>query len=234
MLLPLGETCLSFGETTFPLEKFLLFTSYFESSNGWYGYLPFFPFSLAPHAFIFATKSFISIRYYLRIHTFLILALSENSSTFFAFSIALKLKSNVVIEATCENGSSSINHGFFSSMGFHHDFFLSKELYYDFLFSKELHCDFFFSKEIHRDILLSKEIHRDFLVDLVLDNILETPTRISTMIPGVVILTIDFFSKLIFAKELVILWKSDELLLHNELHSFYHIEYILGSRIRGL
>ena len=37
------------------------------------------------------------------------------------------------------------------------------------------------------------------LIDSVLDNICETPTRISAMIPGVVILTIHFSSKLIFA-----------------------------------
>ena len=92
----------------------------------------------------------------------------------------------------------------------------------------------FFSKEFHRDFLFSDEIHHDFLVDPVLDNILETPTRISTMILRVMILTLEFSSKLIFARELVILRKSDELLLHNEFLSLRHNRCVLGLYIRGM
>ena len=111
----------------------------------------------------------------------------------------------------------------------HHGFLFSREIYRDFIFSRELHYDFFFSKEIHCD----------FLVNPILDNIPETPARISIMIPGVVIpgvviLTIDFSSKLIFARELVILRKSDKLFLHNEFLSLCHIGCILGLRIKGL
>ena len=49
-----------------------------------------------------------------------------------------------------------------------------------------------------------------------MDNIPETLIKMSTMILGVVILIVDFSSKIIFTRELVILRKSDELLLHNE------------------
>ena len=80
----------------------------------------------------------------------------------------------------------------------------------------------------------SKEIHRDFLIDHVLENIPETPAIIIIMIIGVVILTIDFSSKLIFSRKLVILRKSGEFLLHNEFLSLCHIRCILGSCIRGL
>ena len=69
-------------------------------------------------------------------------------------------------------------------------------LHYDFIFSKGIYCDFLFSKELHCDFLFSKELHYDFLVDPILDNIPETPLRISIMIQGVVILTITFSSLL--------------------------------------
>ena len=55
------------------------------------------------------------------------------------------------------------------------------------------------------------------LVNPVLDNIPETPTRISTMILGVVILTIYFSFKIFFGEELEILRKSEELLIHKEI-----------------
>ena len=46
-----GKLYLSFGETFFPLEGF----SYFE----WYGYLPFFSFSLVVDTFPFTVNSFL-------------------------------------------------------------------------------------------------------------------------------------------------------------------------------
>ena len=64
------------------------------------------------------------------------------------------------------------------------------------------------------DILLRKLQHS--LIDHVLYNIPETPTSISTMILGVMILIVDFSSKLIFAGKFVILRKSDELLFHKD------------------
>ena len=67
-----------------------------------------------------------------------------------------------------------------------------------------------------------------------LDNIPETPTNISAMVPGVVILTLDFSSKLLFAGKLVILRKNDELLLHKEFLSLCHIRCILSLCIRDL
>ena len=85
----------------------------------------------------------------------------------------------------------------------------------------------------HHDLNFLRELQYS-LIDLVLDNILEIPTSISTMILGVVILTVDFSSKLIFARKLVILRKSDELLLHKEFLSLCHIRCILGLYIRYL
>ena len=84
---------------------------------------------------------------------------------------------------------------------------------------------FFFLKELYYS-----------LVDLVLDNIYETPTRISTMILRVMILTI-YFSPEFFVRELVILGKCDEFLLQKEIKdflSFYCIKIILFLCIGGL
>ena len=64
----------------------------------------------------------------------------------------------------------------------------------------------------HHDLLFLKELQYS-LINSVLNNILEAPTRISVMIPGVMILTIYFFPKFLFVKELVILEKCDEFLL---------------------
>ena len=138
----------------------------------------------------------------------------------------------MLIEAVGENGSSSIIMASFPPRGFTMTFFSSGNFIMTSFFSREIYCDFLFSKELQCDFLFSKEC--DFFVNPVLDNIPENPARISTMIPGVVILTVDFSSKLIFAKELVILRKSDELLLHNEFLSLCHIGCIPGSFIRGL
>ena len=66
-----------------------------------------------------------------------------------------------------------------------------------------------------------------------MDNIYETPTLISTMILGVVILIVDFFSKLIFVRELMILRKSDELLLHNEFLNLCHIGCIRAHALEA-
>ena len=97
-------------------------------------------------------------------------------------------------------------------------------LHYNFLFYRELHCDYIFSMELHYS-----------LVYPVLENIPETPSRISIVIPRVVILIVDFYSKLLFVGELVILRKSDEILLHKGfLLSLCHIKCILGLCIRGL
>ena len=125
----------------------------------------------------------------------------------------------MLIEATDGSGSSSITMASFSLGGF------------TMTLPREIHCDFLFFKELHYNSLFCKELQCDFLVNLVLDNILKTPARISIMIPGVVILAIDFF---IFVRELVILRKSVELLVHNILPSLCHIGCILGSCIKGL
>ena len=55
------------------------------------------------------------------------------------------------------------------------------------------------------------------LVDHVLDNIPESPIRINTMIPGVMIFTIYFSPEFPFDGELVILGKCDEFLFHKEI-----------------
>ena len=71
------------------------------------------------------------------------------------------------------------------------------------------HYGFFFLRELQYS-----------LVDPILDNILKTPTRVSTMIPRVVILTVYFSPKLLFVRELVILRKCDEFLLHKKIKRF--------------
>ena len=95
------------------------------------------------------------------------------------------------------------------------------------------HHDFFFSKEFHHGFLFPKGLQYSF-VDHILCNIPKTPTKISIMILGVVILTINVFSKLLFVGELVILRKNDELLLHNDFLSLYHIKCILNLCIGDL
>ena len=67
-----------------------------------------------------------------------------------------------------------------------------------------------------------------------MDNVPKTQARISTMILGVVILRVDFSSKLLFVRELVIMRKSDELLLYKEFLGLCHIRCILGLCIRDL
>ena len=62
---------------------------------------------------------------------------------------------------------------------------------------------------------------------LVLNNISETLTRISTMNPGVMILTVYFSLEFLFVGELVILGKCDEFLLHKETQFLPHQTYIV-------
>ena len=61
----------------------------------------------------------------------------------------------------------------------------------------------------------------------VLNNISETLTRISTMNPRVMILTIYFSLEFLFVGELVILGKCDEFLLHKETQFLPHQMYIV-------
>ena len=90
-----------------------------------------------------------------------------------------------------------------------------------------------YPRELHHGFLFPRELQYS-LIDPILDNIPETPTGISTMIPGVVILTINFSFKLFFVGELVILRKRDELLLQKELLNLCHIRCISGLCIRGM
>ena len=65
----------------------------------------------------------------------------------------------------------------------------------------------------------------------------ETPTGISTMIRGVIILTIYFSPEFLFIGELVIMGKCDEFLFQKEIKGFLslcHIKGILYLSIRGL
>ena len=74
-------------------------------------------------------------------------------------------------------------------------------------------------------------------MDPILDNILETLTRISVMIVGVLILIVYFSPKFLFVQELVILEKCDEFLLQYEIKVFLilcYIKSILYLCIRGL
>ena len=61
-----------------------------------------------------------------------------------------------------------------------------------------------------------------------LDNIPKTPTRISIMILGVMILTIYFSLEFLFVGELVILEKCDEFLHYEEIKDFIIRNRTLG------
>ena len=65
---------------------------------------------------------------------------------------------------------------------------------------------------------------RNFSIPLLsyLDNIPKTPTRISLMILGVMILTIYFSLEFLFVGELVILEKCDEFLHYEENQRFHY------------
>ena len=90
-----------------------------------------------------------------------------------------------------------------------------------------------FSSECYHGFLFPRGLQYSH-VDPILDNILETLARINTMILGVVILTINVFSKLLFVGEFLILRKSDKLLLHKDFPSLCHIKCILNLCFEGL
>ena len=76
-----------------------------------------------------------------------------------------------------------------------------------------------------------------FSVDFILDKMSKYLTRISTMVLGVMIVTVYFSFKYLFVWELVILGQGDEFFLQKEIKDFLslcHIKRILYLCIRGL